>query len=341
MPSRGPLAGGATVENGLESFARARRLPSLDGLRAFEVAARHLSFTDAAQELFVTQGAVSQRIKALEHELGFALFDRRVRGLALTVRGERLARGIRLGVGQIAEALAALDDVVSAGPLVLSVLPSFAGRWLIPRLAHLTEREPHIHVQVVADRRLADLSDRRTHAAIRFGPSPPPDLAATTLMGDTIAPVWAPELLARYGEVTRVAELARLPILHDSSVEGDPSGTDWASWLNHIGAPDVRLPTGQRFSEPSLALEAAASGLGVALARASLIGADLAARRLVRLALPVVPSAYRYYLLCLPEMGDEPRLARLRDWLLAEIAADDGKWTGPLPDPRAGVLAAS
>ena len=341
MPSRVPLAGGATGESGLEPGGRARRLPSLDGLRAFEVAARHLSFTEAAEELFVTQGAVSQRIKALEQELGFALFDRRVRGLALTPKGERLARGIRLGVGQIAEALAALDDAVSAGPLVLSVLPSFAGRWLIPRLAHLTAREPDIHVQVLADRRLADLSDRRIHAAIRFGPSPPPDLAATALMGDTIAPAWAPALLAQYGHVSRVADLAHLPILHDSSVEGDPSGTDWASWLNHIGAPDVRLPAGQRFSEPGLALEAAVNGLGIALARASLIGADLAAKRLVQLALPVVPSAYRYYLLCLPEMRNDPRLARFRDWLLAEIAADAAQWTGPPPNQHTGALTAS
>ncbi len=143
-------------------------------MRAFEVAARHLSFTAAAEELFVTQGAVSQRVKALEEELGFVLFDRRVRGLALTPKGERLAHGIRLGVGQIAEAVAAVSNQDDPGPLVISVLPSFAGRWLIPRLAHLTEREPDIHVQVLADRRLADLSDRRIHAAIRFGASPRP-----------------------------------------------------------------------------------------------------------------------------------------------------------------------
>jgi len=341
MPSRVPLAGGATAETRREPGARPRRFPSLDGLRAFEVAARHLSFTAAAEELFVTQGAVSQRIRALELELGFPLFDRHVRGLALTPRGERLAHGIRLGVGQIAETLAALDDEESAAPLVLSVLPSFAGRWLIPRLGRLTTREPDIHVQVLADRRRADLSDRRIHAAIRFGASPPPDLAATSLMGDTIVPVWAPALLARYGRVTRVSDLARLPILHDTSVEGDPSGTDWASWLNHIGAVDVRLPAGQRFSEPDLTLEAAVNGLGIALARASLIGADLAARRLVQLAMPVVPSAYRYYLLCLPDMQDDPRLARFRRWLLAETAAPgDGKWGSARPERRHRALAA-
>ncbi len=309
----------------MEVSEQTRRLPSLDGLRAFEVASRHMSFTAAAAELFVTQGAVSQRIKALEHELGVPLFHRSARGLTLTREGEHLLHGVRTGLGYIADALARLSVADLDGALILSVLPSFAVRWLIPRLAHLTEHHPDLHIQVLAETELADLHSRKAHAALRFAPQPPPGLVALTLMHDTVSPVCSPSLLRGVGRLAEVADLARLPILYNSSAEDDGSGTGWRSWLEYVGHGHLRLPSGQGFSQADLTLQAAANGLGAALARTSLILGDLAAGRLVRLPFPVMPTPYSYYLLCLPEMEGNSRFIRLREWLLAEARAGEGR----------------
>jgi LysR family glycine cleavage system transcriptional activator len=297
----------------------------LDGLRAFEVAARRLSFTEAAEELLVTQGAVSQRIKALERELGVLLFDRLARGLALTEEGERLAHSIRAGLEQIDRALAQVVRAKAEGPLILSVLPSFATRWLVPRLYRFTRRCPEIHVQVLSELALADLRSSRVHAALRFGGGDYPGLSTTTIMGDAVVPVCSPGLLAAGEPVRAPADLARLPILRDSSTEGDGSGTDWASWLAFVGASGLRLPEGQRFDQADLVIGAAASGLGVALARISLIGADLAANRLVRLPFPAMPTPYSYHLVSTHVMGRNPKLVALREWLLAEAQTGDAR----------------
>lgn len=299
----------------------ARRLPSLDALRAFEVASRHLSFTSAAAELFVTQGAVSQRIRTLENELGVTLFRRSARGLTLTREGERLSHGVRTGLGHIADAVARLSVSELDGTLALSVLPSFAVRWLIPRLHRLTEGHPDLHIQVLAEPGLTDLHERRVQGTLRFTRLPPSGVVATLLMHDSVAPVCSPAFLAQWGPVAGIGDLERLPILHDSSTANDDSGTDWRSWLEHVGHGGLRLPPGQGFSQADLTIEAAASGLGVALARTSLILADLAANRLVRLPFPVVPTPYSYYLLCLPEMEGDSRFVRMREWLLAEARA--------------------
>lgn len=324
-----------------EVSARSRRLPSLDGLRAFEVASRHLSFTDAAAELFVTQGAVSQRIKALEHELGVTLFRRSARGLSLTREGERLLQGVRIGLSHISDAVARLSAPADDGALTLSVLPSFAARWLIPRLHRLAERHPDLHVQVLAESALTDLHERRVHGALRFTRQPPRGLIATLLMHDTVAPVCSPGFLAQIGLVAAIGDLEHLPILHDSSTEGDGSGTDWWSWLAYVGHDGLRLPSGQGFSQADLTIEAAASGLGIALARTSLVLADLTANRLVRLPFPAMPTPYSYYLLCLPEMEADPRIVQLREWLLAE-AHEASPWLSAVDGhPKSRIVQAS
>jgi LysR family glycine cleavage system transcriptional activator len=301
---------------------RPRPVPPLDGLRAFEVAARRLSFTEAAEELLVTQGAVSQRIKALERELGVPLFDRLARGIVLTEAGERLADSIRPGLEQIDRALARVVRATAEGSLILSVLPSFATRWLVPRLYRFARRCPNIHVQVLSESALADLRSSRVHAALRFCGGDYPGLSTIRIMGDAVVPVCSPGLLRAGDPVRVVGDLARLPILRDSSTEGDGSGTDWASWLAFAGTSDLLLPDGQRFDQAGLVIEAAASGLGVALARISLIGADLAANRLVKLPFPAAPTPYSYYLVCPHEMKRNPKLVELREWLVAEAALE-------------------
>src|SRR5262249_19767059 len=235
-----------------------RRLPSLDALRVFEASARHASFTKAAKELHITQTAVSHRIRNLETDLGIVLFRRLTRRLELTAEGERLAHGIREGLERIQLAILDLDDQVTAGPLVVSMLPSFAARWLLPRLPRFNRVHPDIAVQVQAEPELADLRAGNVHLAIRFGRGRYPGLSVTPLMSATVVPVCSPRLLERYGPIESVDDLLRVPWLYDSEAERDNSGTDWKSWLVHVGSPRQEPDRmGQHFSQAHLAIDAA------------------------------------------------------------------------------------
>jgi LysR family glycine cleavage system transcriptional activator len=304
-------------------------LPPLDALRAFEAAARRLSFTEAAEELHVTQGAISQRVKALELDLGTPLFRRLTRRLELTPDGERLARGVREGLDHIVGALAGIDRNAVAGALTISVLPSFASRWLMPRLPLFHALHPEVELYVLAAAQPVDLNLNGIDGAIRFGHGRYPGLRATYLMADSVAPVCAPGLLERYPPIRTVGDLAALPLLHDTPTESDPSMSDWASWLTHVGAPPIRFSSGLRFNQADLTIEAAVRGLGVALARTSLIGDDLAQRRLVFAYPRAAPTAYTYYFVCRPESHSCPRITHFREWLMAEARVTAGMPLAP------------
>lgn len=297
---------------------RAKRLPSLDSLRVFEAAARHLSLTKAATELHVTQSAVSHRIQALETELKRKLFRRYTRRLELTPAGALLAKGLARGIAEITQAVAALDGPAAINTINASVLPSFAGRWLVPRLARFRQRHPEIEVRIAAEEAHADLGSGRADVAVRFGMGQYSGLHVTRLMSDTIFPVCAPRLLAEHGPVTTPQQLARFTLLHDEVAENDKSGTGWRSWLRHFGIKDVAVDDGPRFNQAGLTLEAAAGGMGVAMARRSLVGGDFEAGRLVRVLPLEAPAVYAYYLVCLPEGASRPALACFRDWMLDE-----------------------
>ncbi len=189
-------------------------MPPLDSLRAFEAVARQRSFTKAAQELHVTQSAVSQRIRVLELELGATLFRRVTRGLEPTDAGIALATAVQRGLGEIAAGLAAFD--ADAGiVLTVTALPSFASRWLVPRLAGFQERHPGIEVRINADEHLARFHGGEADIGIRFGPGRYPGLRSVLLMGDGAQPVLSPRLLQRLGPLKDPGMLARLPLLHD------------------------------------------------------------------------------------------------------------------------------
>jgi LysR family transcriptional regulator, glycine cleavage system transcriptional activator len=299
----------------------ARRLPPLDSLRAYEAVARHRSFTKAAHELHVTQSAVSQRIRALELELAAPLFRRTTRGLEPTDEGAALAVAVRRGLAEIAAALTTFD-AGSGNALTVSVLPSFATRWLVPRLAGLLERHPEIEVQIKADGHLADLHSGEADLGIRFGLGRYPGLRCDLLMGDATQPVVSPRLLQQRGPLDGPSAIADLKLLHDSTaVAADGSGSDWTSWFAQIGRPDMPCDDGLRFSNAVLAIEAAAAGLGVALARMSLIGDDLVSGRLVAPFPPAIPTTFSYWLVSRPEMAEKPRIAAFRLWLLEEASS--------------------
>jgi LysR family glycine cleavage system transcriptional activator len=299
------------------------RTPSLEALRIFAVAARHLSFTEAATELNLTQSAVSHRIRCLEEELGLSLFLRLTRRLELTPRGRVLAQRVEHAIGEIDRGIVDLLDTGDGSLLKVTMTPAVASHWLIPRLARIRQRHPEVDVQLIADRRLLDLRAEGIELAVRFCRTPSASYHAVRLMSDRVIPVCTPGLLHRYGPVDSVDALLSLPLLHDSATEGDDSGTDWQSWLEFCGKPNVVCRAGQHFSDASMLINAAMLGLGVALARVSLV-ADHLANGALACPLPLpVPTDYSYYLLGLPEQVDRPKIVAFRKLLIGEAASTE------------------
>jgi LysR family glycine cleavage system transcriptional activator len=296
------------------------RTPSLDALRIFVAAARHQSFTEAASELNLTQSAVSHRIRGIEEELGIALFKRLTRRLELTPHGRALARTIGHAIGEIDRSIVELARPADEAPLKVTMLPSVASHWLIPRLPRIRCKHPDLDVQVIADPRLLDLRAEGIDLAIRFCRSPHASYASTRLMGDRVVPVCAPELLRQFGSINSIDELLALPLLHDSATDGDGSQSDWRSWLDHHNRPDAACHTGQHFSEGGMLINAAMSGLGVALARLSLVADKIINGTLVCPLPLTAPTAFTYYLLGLPESVDRRKIAALRNLLVDEAA---------------------
>ncbi len=290
-----------------------RRLPSLDTLRAFEAAARHSSFTKAAKELHVTQSALSQRVAALEAELGFPLFVRYVRRLELTPRGRHLAAAMGRVLADLAAAFGRIEDDFGEHALSLSALPSFAARWLLPRLPQFSSEHPEIKVLVSADPQPVDLTSGEFDLAIRFGTGRYPGMKTEFVMEDRVVPVCRPDLLPGGAPLAAPAEILSFTLLQDTATERDASGTDWRSWFAFAGL--TQEPTdGPRFNQADLMLQAA--GQGVALARRSLAGDDLAAGRLAILIDRPLRTRYDYYLVASPERAGRPAVAAFRDWLL-------------------------
>jgi LysR family transcriptional regulator, glycine cleavage system transcriptional activator len=284
------------------------RLPPLAALRTFEAAARHGNFSRAAEELHLTHGAISHQVKSLEQTLGVALFQRGRRGVVPTPEGTALAAAMRDALAQIARGV----EAVRARPpraLTISVLPSFATHWLIPRLADFQATHPEIEVNIRAGQDLVDFSRDDVDLAVRYGPGTWPGLVATRLMGENVFPVCSPDFAA--GRLPRsLAELAQASLLHSPT-------QPWDEWFRALGVAPPEVRRGPTFSEAGLLLQAAADGLGVALARSVLVQPDLEAGRLVRPVPQSVPAAFAYYVVYPQEVPVSAQLAALRDWLLA------------------------
>ena len=298
------------------------RLPPLNALRAFEAAARHMSVSRAAAELHVTPAAVSHQIRALEEQLGVTLFRRLNRGLALTEEGALIAPGLRDGFDRLTTAMRRLDERRTGGALVVSVAPSFAAKWLVPRLERFTRAHPEIDVRISATMELADLRRDAVDVAIRFGWGGYPGLDVHQLTTETTTPLCSPALLAGPHPLREPADLRHHVLIHDDSMAFDPTAPDWRMWLKAAGVDGiVDVARGQHFTYGDHAIQAAVNGVGVLLGRQSLAGDDLAAGRLLmpfELCLPVRPAYY----LVMPAGGQRPpRVTAFRDWVLAEAAA--------------------
>jgi LysR family glycine cleavage system transcriptional activator len=290
--------------------AVADALPPLNALRAFEAAARHGSFTRAAAELHVTQTAVSHQMRHLESFLGLRLFVRLPRRLHLTPEGQAYARDLARVFERIADATRALDTRPRRELLAVTALPSFAARWLVPRLGDFAAAHPQVDLRLVATERPVDLTRESVDVAIRFGYGRYPGLRVEKLLDDEFLPVCSPRLRAR----TRALDLRRLPLLHDDSPDG------WRRWLRATGRSDVDPERGHVFTDASMMLQAAIDGHGVAMARWALVQGELAAGRLVRPFPGSIPCEHAYYLVTAEPAADLPRVQAFRRWLLDQVA---------------------
>lgn len=262
-------------------MAGPRRLLPLNALRAFEAAARHLSFSRAAEELAVTPGAVSQHIRQLEGHAGAPLFRREGRGLELTDAGRAALPVLREGFERLMDASALLREPPRKRQISVSVAPSFAAKWLMPRMDRFHDAHPDIEVWISADMELSDLSEGQVDVAVRYGPGHYEGVIVERLLAETVLPVCAPALLSGPLAIARPGDLAHHTLLHDLSVDRDPSCPDWAMWLKARGVSSVDPRRGPRFNQSALVIEAAVMGRGVGLAKRTLAQADLKAGRLV------------------------------------------------------------
>ena len=293
----------------------ARRLPPLNALRAFEAAARHLNFTRAAAELNVTQAAVSHQVKALEERLGLALFRRLNRKLFLTDAGQAFFPPVRDAFDGLAAATERLRTGDSTGALTVSVLPSLAARWLVPRLGRFRVKHPDIDLRLDPTLGLTDFGREDVDLAIRMGGGDYPGLHTTRLMGENIFPVCSPALLDGPHPLRGPDDLRHHTLLHDE-VHGE-----WRAWLKVIGVAGVDPARGPIFTDSSMLTEAAMQGQGVALGRGNLVGDALAAGRLIKPFDVSLPHKWAYYVVCPEARAERPKVKAFREWLLAEAGA--------------------
>ena len=294
-----------------------RRLPPLNALKAFEAAARHESFTRAAEELSVTQGAVSHQVKALEAELGLKLFNRERQRLVITEAGRAYLEVVRDALDRIAAGTERLLQRQSAGALTVSTSPNFAAKWLVHRLGRFAEAHPGIDLRLSASLHHVDFAREDVDLAIRHGDGPAPGLHVTRLCAEELTPVCSPKLLSGRGGLRKPADLSRYALIHVND------RNDWLKWLGAAGVSDVDVSRGPILNQASMALDAAADGQGVALARSALAAWDLIVGRLVRPFELSLPVPYAYWIVCPKATAKLPKIIVFRDWLLSEAAEDE------------------
>ena len=297
------------------------RLPPLNALRVFESAARHLSFTKAAEELNVTPGAVSQQIRTLEDFIGAKVFRRTKRALLLTDAAQASLPVLREAFDKLGEASRILAAPGDAGRLNVSVAPSLAAKWLVPRLDRFHETHPDIEVWVSADMDIVDFAMDDVDVAIRYGGGSYPGLDIDLLMSETILPVCSPRLLTGEPPLKTPADLVHHTLLHDGSPDKDDSAPTWPMWLKAAGVSDVDGARGPKFNQSSLVIEAAVAGKGVALAKAALALADLEAARLVIPFDLTTPSTFAYYIVHPASKARVKAVRAFKDWLKEEASA--------------------
>ncbi|WP_308911435.1 transcriptional regulator GcvA [Pseudokordiimonas caeni] len=300
-----------------------RSMLPLNALRAFDAAARHMSFKRAADDLAVTPAAISQQIRSLEDVLGVELFRRTNRSLVLTEAAQLSLTPLREAFEKLEEAVSVLTSSKSSTVIKVAVSPSFASKWLVPRLASYYERRPDAIVKISASLALTDFKAEDVDLAIRYGAGKYPGLVAEEVLRETVFPVCSPDLLASGIKLDEPADLTAQTLIHDDSFSEDDSAPSWAMWLR---AANVELMDGMpalHFNTHSLAIEAAVAGRGIALARSAIAAEDLKAGRLVRLFGEAVPVGFAHYIVYPADKVKSERVQDFIDWLKEETQRPD------------------
>ncbi|MDP6688105.1 MAG: transcriptional regulator GcvA [Alphaproteobacteria bacterium] len=294
-----------------------RRLPPLNALRAFEAAARQLSFTRAGAELHVTQAAISHQVKALEQWLGLVLFRRRGRAIVLTENGQTYLAAVREGLDLLAAATDRLTQRQDSGILTVSTMASFAAAWLVPRLGRFRALHPDIDVRLSASDEIVDFARDDVDLAIRYGDGHWPGVEVVPLMTEDLFPVCSPALLLGPHPLRRPEDLRHHTLLHDDMRE------TWRLWLLAAGVEGVDPDRGPGYNLSTLVIDAAVDAQGVALARSALIGDHLSSGRLVKPFDVRLPAEFAYYLVHPARALDHPKVRAFRDWVLMEVEAEE------------------
>jgi len=293
-----------------------RRLPSLNALKAFEAAARHESFTKAADELSVTQGAVSHQVKALESDLGIRLFDRDRQRLNITRAGRAYLDVIRDAFDRIALGTENLQHQSKAGAITVSTSPDFAAKWLVNRLGRFAESHPDIDLRVSATMHHVDFAREDVDLAVRHGDGKWAGLDVVRLCSEELFPVCSPKLLSGRNRLQTPRDVLRFPLLHLDERK------DWSEWLEVAGVTDAQPSHGPVMNRASMIIDAAVDGQGVALARTTLAAWDLINGRLARPFAAALRLSKSYWIVCPKATSTLPKVAVFRDWLLSEAFSD-------------------
>lgn len=311
----------------------ANRLLPLNLLRTLDCVVRHMSFLRAAEELCVSPSAVSQQISKLEDLLGVQLFRRVSNRLVMTDACIACMTPLRAGLEQIAKIPDAIETATLGNVLRVSVAPSFAAKWLVPRLERFCVQHPHIDVWINASMELVNFAQGSTDLAIRYGRGNYPGLHSELLSRETVIPVCSPALLEEIHPYT-IADLAGFVLLHDDSVERDANCPDWPTWFRKVGALDIPWWRGLHFNQSHMVVDAAIAGRGLALAKGVLVADDLVAGRLSRVMDMEMAVECAYYLVCPPAHVDTPGIQSFRAWIHAEMDQTRRQMRAAVADER-------
>jgi len=300
-----------------------RQLPGLRAFRTFEAAARHRSFTRAAEDLGVTPAAVSYLVRELEAQLRVKLFQRTSRVVRLTDAGETLSAAVAEALEGIGRAVARVQDAGSKPRLNVTATPSFAIKWLVPRLNKFLDRMPDVDVRIDMSRHVVDFTREDMDIGVRYGTGDYPGLRVDRLYAETVAPVCSPRLMKGRHPLRQPRDLRHHTLLHVHWQALGETWPTWQMWMQSAGITGIDATRGIHFGQGVMAIQAAIDGQGVALGDASLIAADLRAGRLVRpfeLSLKATPR-FAYWIVIPPRAAERPLVQAFREWLLAEAAA--------------------
>lgn len=296
------------------------RLPPLNSLRAFNAAARHMSFQNAAEELFVTPAALSYQIRQLEDHLGVKLFNRLNRAVELTELGALIAPGIREGFARLSKTMQQLERRKSSNVLVISAGPAITAKWLAPRLYRFVSKHPNIDARVSSSIKKANLEEDDVDVAIRFGMGDYERCRSIKLFDEYVTPMCSPSLLDGDKPLRSPEDLNNHTLIFDDTHFGFFDLADWSVWFEEAGIKETDEGHGRiRFNVADHALDAAIAGAGVVLGRRALAQGDIDAGRLVMPFDLKIKADFSFFLVHLESRVDDPNIRAFRDWLMEEI----------------------